>query len=281
MCAGLCHSAEVTDDFGRSVTLARPARRIICLYGAFNEILLALGAKNQITARTAADKDVPELAHLPAIGTHMRPNAELILAAKPDVVIQLAGRAEADLQTTQLRQLGVKTLSFRLNSFNDLFNVTLKLGQITGHEQAARDLVRDWRERLEKIKKPACRPLIYYEIREPLLLAAGKGGIVNDIIEAAGGVNAVAKPEKLVRYNEEALLLANPDFCITQKGPMNQAPREISERPNLASVKCSKPGRNIVVSERLFARPGPLSVKAAEDLAAILDNSGICAKKAD
>ena len=42
--------------------LEHPARRIIALYGAYNELLLALGAGDRIVARTAADAALPELA---------------------------------------------------------------------------------------------------------------------------------------------------------------------------------------------------------------------------
>lgn len=76
---------SVTDDAGVTVTLDKPATRIIALYGAYNELLLALDARAVLVARTVADARLPalaELADLPVIGTHMRPNAELIVAAK-------------------------------------------------------------------------------------------------------------------------------------------------------------------------------------------------------
>ena len=113
----------MTDDTGVSVRLDRPATRIIALYGAYSELLLALDARNLLAARTVADAQLPELADLPAVGTHMRPNAELIVAQKPDLVLQLAGRREALLQTEALRKLGVNVLTFEMDSFDKMFGV--------------------------------------------------------------------------------------------------------------------------------------------------------------
>ena len=90
-------SAEVsvTDDLGRQIRLDAPATRIIALYGAFNEILADLGCIDLLVARTAADDQPPSIVAKPSIGTHLRPNAELIMALDPDLIIQLGGRGEA------------------------------------------------------------------------------------------------------------------------------------------------------------------------------------------
>ena len=110
---------ELVDSRGVTVRLERPAQRIIALYGAFNEILLALDARETLVARTAADAAIPGLQDLPAVGTHMRPNAELVAARQPDVVLQLAGRQEVLTQTEALEAVGLhvhhargKTLPF-------------------------------------------------------------------------------------------------------------------------------------------------------------------------
>ena len=82
----------VTDDRGQEIRLNAPATRIIALYGAFNEILADLGREDLLVARTAADDQPPTIVTKPSIGTHLRPNAELILGLAPDLVIQLGGR---------------------------------------------------------------------------------------------------------------------------------------------------------------------------------------------
>lgn len=260
---------EVVDDTGVTLTLDKPAERIIALYGAYNELLLALDARDLLVARTVADAHLPELAGLPAIGTHMRPNAELIVAQKPDLVLQLAGRREALLQTEALRKLGINVLTFEMDSFDKMFDVLEKLGRLTGREQKAAGLIRDWRARLATLRARHAgeKPVrVFYEVRYPNLLAAGQGSIVNEIIAVAGGENVVADDKKLVRFNEEALILADPDAYLIQKGPINPDPQPLSERAHYRDLRAVRTGRVLVVDEDRFARPGPRAVEAAEEL---------------
>lgn len=260
---------SVRDDTGHEVRLDAPAKRIIALYGAFNELLLALGAGDSLAARTVADANIPGLEHLPAIGTHMRPNAELIVQQSPDLVIQLAGRNEALLQTEALRALGLNVLVFEMNSFEQMFGVLQKLGQLTGREAEAARLTGAWQARLVDLEAryKAQKPVrVFYEVRYPNLLAAGRGGIVDHIISRAGGRNVVADEKKLVRFNEEALLASDPDVYIIQSGPMNPDPQPLDQRPHYRDLRAVREGRVLTVDEDLFARPGPRSVDAAEEL---------------
>ena len=260
---------EVTDAAGQTVRFERPARRIIALYAAFNELLLALGAGDTLVARTAADGAVPALASLPAIGTHMRPNAELIAAQRPDLVLQRAGRDEARLQTEHLRSLGFRVLSLELNSFEQMFAVTELLGRLTGHTAQAKALTQGWRDRLHQLRAryagyPPVR--VFYEVRYPNLLAAGTGGISGEIIALAGGINVVQEKKKLVRFSEEALVVAAPEAYVLQKGPMNPTPVPLVERPHYRNLPAVRTGRVLLVEEARFARPGPGAVDAVEQL---------------
>ena len=260
----------ITDDTGTTLTLDQPARRIIALYGAFNEIFLALGAGDLLVARTAADGNLPELAALPAIGTHMRPNAELVLAQRPDVVVQLEGRSEAQTQTENLRSLGLNVLTFEVNSFERLFEVTLLLGQLAGRDEQAAALVSGWKARMDALRnRTAGRPRarIFYEVRYPNLLAAGRGGISSEILTLAGGENVVTDSKKLVRFSEEALIAADPDVYLMQQGPMNPAPAPLAERDHFKGLRAVREGRVLVVDEERFARPGPRALDAVEELA--------------
>ena len=259
----------ITDDTGATVTFAQPVKRVIALYGAFNEIFLALGAGDLLAARTAADGNLPELAALPAIGTHMRPNAELVLAQQPDVVLQLEGRSEAQTQTENLRSLGLKVLTFEVNSFERLFEVTETLGRLAGREDKAQALVNGWKSRVQALRsRNACKPVVrvFYEVRYPNLLAAGRGGISSEILALAGGGNVVSDSKKLVRYSEEALIAADPDAYIIQKGPMNPEPTPLVERGHYRDLRAQRVGRVLVVDEERFARPGPRALDAAEEL---------------
>lgn len=269
----------VIDDAGQEIVLERPARRVIALYGALNEILVGLGRQGVIVARTNADRDMDDasptsLARLPVIGTHMRPNIEAVLAQRPDLVLQLAGRKEASLPVEALKKRGVRVAVFRAASFNELFSVIRRVGALTGAEAEAEAMVRGLEARLaaldERVARTTERPRVLFEVRSPNMLAAGRSGIVAELIRRAGGENCVEDNAKFARISEEEIVRLAPEAYLIQRGPMNPAPLPLSGRPRLKSIPAATSGRAWFVDERKYSRPGPQSVDAAEELFGLL-----------
>ncbi len=262
---------QVIDDAGQSIELRQPARRVIPLYGAFAEMLFAVGAGSQVVARTQADRIPAEIEQLPSVGTHMRPNVELIIGLKPDLVVQSASRREATPELDRLREAGIPVAIFSPVSLDEVFSTMLRLGSLTGHAESAEKAVLQLRERLERIRSRVIsveKPLsVFYEIRAEPLTTAGAGSIVHRIIEAAGARNAVPNEKGIVQYNFEALLLADPDVYVVQKGPMNRNPLEPGKRSHFDRLRSVRGGRVVFVDELMFSRPGPRSVDAVEELA--------------
>jgi iron complex transport system substrate-binding protein len=261
------------DSTGREIRLQEPATRIVPLYGAFGELLAAMGQGGRLAARTEADAAVPALAHLPSVGTHMRPNPELVAGLRPDLALMLRGRREAGQQGEYLQQLGIPVASFSMDSFEDLFAALRCLGQLTDARSEAAQLESALRARLAAVARQVEgkeRPCVFFEARYPNLLGAGRASIVSDIIAHAGGRNVVELDVRLARLNEEELLRLNPDVYLVQRGPMNTADLPPGQRPHFAPLKAVREDRVLVVDERLFSRPGPASVDAVEQLASYL-----------
>lgn len=271
-------AVSVVDDQGTEIRLAAPAKRIIALYGAFNEILAGMGLTDRLAARTQADVEPPEIAALPSIGTHMRPNLELILGLAPDLVLQMGGRKAASEPVDALRRLGIPTAFFEAGSFAGLFSLIERLGALTGEPGKAAALTASIQARLDRVAAKvkaaqaagAPRPRVAYEVRYPNLLAAGRGSLVSEVIERAGGENVVEGDGKLVRLAEEELLRLDPAVYLVQQGPMNPTPIPPAERPHFAPLSAIQAGRVHLVDERAYSRPGPRAVEAVEELARIL-----------
>lgn len=259
---------------GRRITLSSPAERIIALYGAYNEILAAMAMEDRIVGRTRADTLPPSILSKPSIGTHMRPNIEIILGLKPDLAIQSAGRKEALLAVQQIQREGLPVAVFQPTSFPELFSVIERIGVLTGKEQRAKELIGSLRGRLDRVEQRVAgideRPSVFFEVRYPNLVGAGRASIVNDIIRYAGGINCVKKNKKLVRMGIESLIESDPDVYIVQRGPMNQNPSQPSNRSHFQVLNAVVNGKVIMVDEQIYSRPGPRSVDAVEELAAFL-----------
>jgi iron complex transport system substrate-binding protein len=265
---------QICDDTGQTVVLSKPADRIIALYGAYNEILAGMGLADRLVGRTKADTQPPEILAKPSIGTHMRPNVEMILGLKPDLIIQDAGRQEAMPGLDQLRQQGVPVAVFHPTNFDKLFSVIERLGVLTGQSEKAEALNQELRLRLatidERLQKVNKRPKVFFEIRYHNLLGAGGGSMVNDIIDKAGGVNCLTSPKKIVRLNLEVVIAADPDVYVVQQGPMNPNPEPLASRPHFSILRSVQAGRVLVVDELLYSRPSPRAVEAVAQLARFL-----------
>ncbi len=131
-------AAQIQDDRGRSVSLEQPPRRVISLYGGLTEILVALGAGSQVVARTQGDDCLKDI---PTVGTHLQPNVEMILALKPDLVIQ-GGVPKAMPALRKLEAEGIPVAMFAPRDFNALFKVIKQLGALTNRTAAADELTR-------------------------------------------------------------------------------------------------------------------------------------------
>lgn len=264
----------MTDDAGQEIVLPRPAVRVIALYGAFNEILDGLGRAELIVARTNADKLPARIVKLPVIGTHMRPNIEAVLAQKPDLVLQMAGRKEASLPVDALRKRGVPVAMFRAASFAELMSVIRRVGILTGSQAQAEAMVRGLEARLTaldaKVSQTSGRPRVFFEVRSPNMLGAGRAGLVAEIIARAGGMNCVEERAKFARLSEEEVLRLAPEAYVIQRGPMNPAPLPLAQRPRLRALPAAKNGKTWFVDEMKYSRPGPRNIDAAEELALLL-----------
>src|SRR5947207_12294090 len=126
----------VTDDAGRRVTLAAPARRVVSLLPSFTEILFAIGAGERLVGRTAWCDYPPAALAVPSVGDGMPPNVEAVAARRPDLVVLYRSGPNVTA-AEQLERLGVRTVLFDLNRLEELGSVARRLGVLTGHRAAA------------------------------------------------------------------------------------------------------------------------------------------------
>ena len=73
-----------------------------------------------------------------------------------------------------------------------------------------------------------------------------------------------------MRLSEEELIRLNPDVYLVQKGPMNPDPSPPGDRPHFQTLAAVIAERTHVVDEKVFSRPGPRNLDAAEELFPLL-----------
>ncbi len=194
------------------------------------------------------------------------------MALRPDWVGARAGRA-ARAAVADLRARGLTVAAFDPRGFDDLYHTIERVGRLVGRTNGAADLVGRIRSRIEAVRRRTARepPLrVVYEVRAQPLTVAGTDSLMDQIIRAAGGMNAVTRPKKLLMLDMEALLRLDPDVYIVQRGPMNRNPLHPSLRPLFRNLRAVRQGAVLVVDETRFARPGPRVADAVEELARFL-----------
>src|SRR2546422_3615315 len=129
----------VTDDAGRRVTLAAPARRIVSLLPSFTEILFAIGAGDRLVGRTTWCDYPPEALAVPSVGDGMPPSVEAVAARRPDLVVLYRSGPNVTA-AEQLERLGIRSVLFDLNRLEELGPVARRLGRLTGREVPAESL---------------------------------------------------------------------------------------------------------------------------------------------
>ncbi|GMT47283.1 MAG: iron ABC transporter substrate-binding protein [bacterium] len=230
--------------------------RIVVLYAAASPILKELGAGNKVVGITRTDKTFDDAVKL---GSHLKPNLELINALRPDLIV--AGSVRA-FPREMAERVKADVFYYDPRSLEDILVKITDLGRLLGKEQEASVLVKRLREKLSSVTVLSKRPSVIYEISSKSLRVAGSRSIITSIIEAAGGVNAVKVQKKHVLLSPEKVLELNPDFYIYQVGPMNRNPEPPLKRPFFRSLH----SKVVEVPELKFARPGINAFEAVIDL---------------
>lgn len=256
------------DDSGQAVSVARPFQRIISLYPAHAEVLIALGARNRLIA--AGPSAVEGAADLPPIG--YRDDPERILALNPDLVLvrPMIHQGYPHL-IARLKQFGIAVVSLQPGGAEELYAYWRRLGLLCGRPEAAEKLAADFQANLARLRERAAavpareRPRVFFESIHRQFKTFSPDSLAVFALEAAGGVNAAADAQPvrgsaIAEYGHERILALaeNLDVYLAQVGTMNRMTvEEISATPGFAALKAVRAGRVHLVDETLVSRPTP------------------------
>lgn len=122
------------DDIGRNVTV-ESCDRVVTLIGSFTDIWLLAGGDVVGAADDSWDSfDLNLGADVVNIGSHVEPDIEKIIAAKPDLVIASAN-TDADVKMEKLLTgSGIAVAYFSVSNFNEYMNMLEICTDITGRK---------------------------------------------------------------------------------------------------------------------------------------------------
>ncbi len=234
-----------------------PPRRIVSLNPTATELLFALGLGARVVGRSAACDYPPDARRVPSVGGGLPPNLEAVLARRPDLVVLYAG-VETAAAARRLRELGVRVLALRTDRLEDLAAASRALGEAAGVPRAGDSLARSLERALARARAPGAPPgrrpsvLILAWADPPVVI--GRGSYLHEVIELAGGRNAlgdVGRASAPAAF--EAILARDPDVVVA----VGEEPAAALARPEWRRLRAVREGRLLHLTEPGLARPSP------------------------
>lgn len=264
---------QITDDLGRTVTIKEAPQRIVSLAPAMTEILFALGLGDKVVGVTNYCNYPAEAATKPKVGGFSTPNAELVVTARPDLV--LATKINENF-IPQLEGAGLTVVVIESLDMAQVLEDIKLIGKFTGAVDAANNLTADMQRRIDIITAKVSglpdeqKPAVYFEIWPDPLTTGGAKSFVNSLITMAGGKNIAGDVEQdWVNLSPEMVLARDPQVAVLcHHGSSLQTVEEFKSRKGWEQVSAIRNDRiGLVVDENTVVRPGPRMVEGFEFMA--------------
>ncbi len=261
----------------KAATLSGEPGRIVSMAPNLTEILFALGLGDKIVGVAAGSDYPPAAVSKPKMGTFWQPSIEAVIAAKPDLVITLGFSQQRNL-AQRLERIGYRTATVNIERISELSEAIRTIGEVTGRKPRADELVRAISENLdnlsalvgarEKVK------VLWVVQREPLRVA-GRNTFVNEMIELAGGENAIGPTvHKYPPISSEQVYACGADVIIepamTTKDLGAQRAGAVKYWSRFKNIGPVKNGRIYVIDGDIVSRLGPRLYEAVETIARCL-----------
>jgi len=262
----------LTDDFGREVTLDKPAVRIVSLAPSTTELLFALGLADKIVGVTEFC-NYPALAQTKEkVGGFGPPSIEKIISLDPDLVVA-ASLHQAVVE--QLEQLNIPVIAVNPTNMAQVIANALLLGKATGATREAQTIEQDFTTAMREVEQKtrglaeSSRPLVYFEIWHDPITSAGPNTFIHELITRAGGINLAANAaSNFPVLSLEEILAQKPAVMFRGHGP--ETIEAIKERPNWETVPALANNRVYLVDEDIILRPGPRLTLGLREMARLL-----------
>lgn len=252
------------------VLLAWPAaalERVVSLAPALDEIMLELGAGEQLVGVLGRQDRPAALAALPSVGEYGQLEIETLISLRPELVLLWPDSISAS-QRQQLRQLGIPLYEADPHTLDDLATQVDEIARRVGRAERGQQLAAQVRETLARLRQEYQRepPLrVFYQVWDQPLYTLGGRQIVSDALRVCGAENlfaelALAAPQ----VNLEAVLVRDPEVILASEPQLLAA---WQAWPQLHAVQRAQVW---AIPDRGLERPSLQMLKATEQLCKLL-----------
>lgn len=238
--------------------------RIISMAPNLTEILFALGLDEEIVGVTKYSTYPEQAQSKKNIGSFWQPDIEAILRLRPTLVVTLGFDQQATL-ARRLEAIGCQTLTVSIESIDELYEAIAEIGEAVDRPLQTRQMLERLQVKQQKILQQATqthKPKVLWVIQREPLRVAGTKTYINELIEMAGGVNAVGETLQVYpAVSTENVIRAMPEVIIEPSMDPAQFEKQKETADaffrRFAIVPAVKNGRVYVIDGDLVSRLGP------------------------
>jgi iron complex transport system substrate-binding protein len=253
-----------TSDETSTTTAAAPAgpERIVSMSATSTEMLFAIGAGDQVVAADEQSNHPPE-APTTDLSAY-EPNIEAITTYEPDlVVVSDPGELQEGLE-----QVGIEVLvAPAATTLADTYEQILELGEVTGHDDEAAELVDSMKTDIEELVSDVPErdePLTYFHELDDTLYTVTSSTFIGELYSLAGLEN-VADPADAEgqsggypQLSAEFLVDADPDLVfLADTKCCQQDLASFGARPGFAGMTAVTTGQVVSLDDDIASRWGP------------------------
>jgi len=264
---------RVTDDYGRAVVLAAPARRVVSLAPHLTELMYAAGAGARLVGALEYSDYPAEAKALPRVGSEASIDLEALVALRPDLVIAWpnAGSARA---VERIAALGIPVFRSEPRELEDIARTMETLGRLAGTQAPAGAAARTFRERAARIERryaQRARVRVFYQVWDRPLVTVNGDHVISKVMRLCGGENVMAAlPALAPEIDRESVLRADPE-AIVASGPDGARPAWLDDWRAFPALAAVRHDNLYSIRPELLQRHTPRLLDGAEELCRILE----------
>lgn len=255
--------------------------RIVSLAPNLTEILYALQLDDSLVGVTLDSDYPPAAADKPQVGSFWQLNIEAIVALRPDLVVALDFQQHKDV-VRRLDRMGYACLTTGIWTVDDFYGAVVTIGAATDRQQAAEKLIDDIRTKIRALQEETVsrsRPRVLWVVQREPLRVAGRDTFVNELIELAGGQNAIGPTlHKYPPIGTEQVLACDVEVIIEPTMAAGDADQQREQAlaywsrwPRIPAVEA---GSIHVIDGDIVSRLSPRLYQGIETIAQCLQTSG-------
>ena len=265
-------AVTVSDDSGRSLTLAEIPQRIVSLAPGATEMLFAAGAGPQVVATVEYSDEPPAAKRVPRIGDVVAIDMERLVSARPQVVVVWPGGGNV-AQIEAIEKMGIPVYRQQVNRLADLPGSLRRLGALAGTSASADREARAIETRLAQLAhtyENNKHPSVLLQVWNHPIYTVGGTQLISDAVGVCGARNVFGDLRDLSpAIDQEAVVARDPDVivAIAAAGTGSQW---LSDWRRLPSLRAVRKGNLFAFEDERLVRLGPTVIEATAALCKLL-----------